>query len=281
MSRPVAKRCSSGTTCRTIRATASSRSGFRDRTTDFSLGITAPGGAAPVAVTPGRAIRFDNEGVAAALVFPQQACQSPRGTMALLAVSRTRPWPGRVIAPYGAWRITVRNGSLTPARVHAWCERDIPAFGSEGQPRQSRFVDTPTSHVERDGTLNSMAHGLVSVVVGGHVGGHHVAAYSGTGPGRELGPAASKARERRARARGQAARRGPELLAPSDESAAQPGLLAAALIGGDRVRLDGTSAAAALATRAIVDAGFTVPGRQRGPPAATKPEQHPDTDLLP
>jgi hypothetical protein len=64
---------------------------FPRQDADFSLGITAPGGAAPVAVRPGHAIRFDNEGVAAALVFPQQACQSPRGTMAPLAVSRTRP----------------------------------------------------------------------------------------------------------------------------------------------------------------------------------------------
>jgi hypothetical protein len=249
---------------------------FSGAAADLELRVTRPGGVAGEWVGAGRAVSWGGEGVWAALIHPRQVCQSPGGRMALLAVARTRPWPQRATAPYGRWRIEVRNASAAPVTVHAWCERDIPAFGSEGLPRQGRFDDTRSSRVERDSTLNSIAHGLQATVVGGHVGGGGVAHYSGTGPGRGVAPGT------RARRPGTPARRGPDVLAPSDESHAVPGLLAAATIGTDRVRLDGTSMAAALMTRRIIEAGFVVPPlpkARRGalPPAA---DLHPDTDLL-
>jgi hypothetical protein len=246
--------------------------------TGSSLRVMSPDGEASPWVEPGQAATFDRGGAAAALIFPRRACQSARGAMALLAVARTAAWPDRVIAPYGAWRIELCNRSSAAVAVDAWCERDIPAFGGEGMPRQGHFVDTARSRIERDCTLNSIAHGQTSIVAGSRVIGGAVAGYSGTGPGRGLD---AVARQRRARSPSKPLQRGPELLAPGDESPAQPGLLAAAIIGTDRVRLNGTSAAAALTTRRIVDAAFYLPKAKPGPSQTpSDPELHPDTDLL-
>ena len=230
-------------------------------------------------------IRGDN--VVGALIFARKPCQSTTGSMALWATARTRPGPEGVRAPYGRWSIDVTSKSVKPVTVHAWCERDHVAYGQEGQPRQSNFSDTDSAKCSKDYTLNSIAHGELPLVVGGYQLNGAVASYSGTGPGRV--PGASHVLRRR----NASGRRGPDVMAPSDENAVARGMSAAAVIGTDNVRLDGTSVATALMTRHLVENGFTwpaaapkVPAPIRGSAAPiagnavpTNPDQHPDADV--
>lgn len=191
--------------------------------------IQAPGGDQPSCwLRPGQARVLQRDGRAvAALVAPHRASQSPRGRMVLLATRGTRP-DGLPTAPYGGWTLEVANGSARPVTVQAWCERDNPAFGSGGVPRQARF--DPCDDVSTDNTLNSIAHGQVPRVVGARwLLGGGVTPYSGRQANR------------------------PIHHAPGDEHPSLPGLSAAALFGSDTVRLNGTSVAAAAHTRRLIE----------------------------
>lgn len=244
---------------------------------DFLVGVTPPAGlGASRGLLPGQAGTWvDKEGrVVAALVFAKAVCQSTSGRMVLLAVAKTRK-SDRPSAPYGRWTLQVqREGKTPPTTVHAWCERDRPPFGSAGVPRQAFFSPTSTSRIDSDGTLNSIAHGTEPIVVGGQVLGAGAAPYSGTGPGRGL---AGRYRHPPATA-GASALRGPQTLAASDESSAAPGLLAAAVYGSDKVRLSGTSMAAAVMTRRVFE-GTQTRARSRGSPPGLHISTHPDDDL--
>jgi hypothetical protein len=258
----------------------------------FDVCVRAPGAsAASDWVSAGNAVSLldarqagvnGEPAVLASLIYPRQACQSDGGSMVLFAVARTRPSPVRPRAAYGKWRIGIRAKQNNAGEVHAWCERDDPPFGSLGTPRQSYFVKTPTSEVSMDLTLNSIGHGSETMVIGGYVPRVGAAAYSGTGPGR--GNQLVGLRQRNRLSDG---KRGPEALEISDENAGQPGLMAAAVYGTDTVRLRGTSAAAAVMTRRVIENCFAAPGRQGGKEKGTrKPlakrrrgEAHPDDEL--
>ena len=196
--------------------------------------------------------------------------------MALLAVAAT----ALGTAPYGLWQMEVENSASNAVLVDAWCERDDPVFGNEAGPRQSRFID----NVERTGTLNALAHGRRSIVVGGYVlhdtagaiSEGPVGPMSGTGPGRGL-----QGRQRHPSQNGIAGVDGPEVLAPCD-SGLEDGLAAAAVLSGDEVRLAGTSVAAARYTRAYIDNAFSVPPGKpppRGPTLVPGRDSHPDEAL--
>ena len=269
---------------------------------DFHVQVTPPAGLdASTALGPGQAGTWERGGrVVAALVFASAVCQSDRGRMVLLAVGRTRPSADGGAAPYGTWEITVTASALAaPVRLHAWCERDEPPFGSAAVPRQGWLNTTGSSRVDSDGTLNSIAHGRQTLVVGAHVLGGGASPYSATGPGRGL-----PGRHRHGAPKSGAALRGPQQLAPGDESSAVPGLLAAAIYGSDCVRLAGTSMAAARATRRLLDqlgggagvGGLSARGLPRtttSPPPSPSPTpsppavrplrvpSHPDDDLAP
>lgn len=243
------------------------------------LRVVAPGGVASSWVGAGGVSALTQHGKTAAMLCAcGQPCQAKpgSGSMALLAVAPTVLGT----APYGLWRIEVENSASNAVLVDAWCERDDPVFGNEGGPRQSRFTDS----VERTGTLNALAHGRRSMVVGGYV--IHDTAYassagpvgpmSGTGPGRGL-----PGRQRHPPHGGVAAADGPEVLAPCD-SGFEDGLAAAAVLSGDEVRLAGTSVAAARYTRAYIDNAFSVPTAKASPPTPTLVpgrEPHPDAAL--
>ena len=74
----------------------------------------------------------------------------------------------RAEAPHGIWQLRVHNASSRGIKVDAWIERDDPALGDRGPRRQARFVDEhiPT-YVKKTATLNSVATGARSIVVGG------------------------------------------------------------------------------------------------------------------
>jgi hypothetical protein len=186
----------------------------------------------------------------------------------------------RALAPYGEWRIEIQNAVASSTVVNAWCERDDPVFGNEAGPRQSQFTD----HIEKTGTLNSIAHGRRTIVVGGydlHTAGASIeegpiSRMSATGPGRGL-----SGRDRHPSVPGTAAKRGPEVLAPCSLGFGDEGIAAAAVLTGDQVRLTGTSVAAAALTRYVVEAGFVVPKLCKPRPLPSIPgrEPHPDDNL--
>lgn len=241
------------------------------------LRVIAPGGAVSGWVTPGNVSVLKRNGKTAAMLSAcGRPCQSESGSMALLAVAAT----AASAAPYGQWRIEVENAVSNSVLINAWCERDDPVFGNEAGPRQSRFLD----HVERTGTLNALAHGRRSIVVGGYVlhdtassvSAGPVGPMSGTGPGRDL-PG------RHRHPNGTASIDGPQVLAPCD-SGLEDGLVAAAVLSGDEVRLAGTSVAAARYTRAYVDNKFAPPPTRAKAPTPVPDvvpgrEPHPDEDL--
>lgn len=195
-----------------------------------------------------------------ALIRDERVADSDLGTMVLAALAPTAPPDAGPAAPAGLWRIELRNPMRAEiGDVHAWIERDDSLPGRRVRGRQSRFVDasytapgrTPgppvdegTSVVRRSHTLNSIAHGRHTIVVGGcEALSGRVAAYSASGPARTT-----------ASGRGAAPGPGagcPWLLAPSDEGATLQGLRVPATRGVDTVRMNGTSVAAAQVTRMV------------------------------
>jgi len=200
-------------------------------------------------------IRTD-EALIAMVVRPLYPCQSDRGCMVLICIAPTVSIALRKAAPYGNWKLEVRS-TKTPSQtmVNAWCERDEPVFGSGSGPRQIQF----RNHIVKSNSLNSIAHGRNTIVVGGYVENRYpssdgkeiangrIADYSSEGPGRGVGdgnlsryPPVSK---------DDVGKPGPEIVAVADESDALPGLAAAAVHANDKARLAGTSIAAAVVTR--------------------------------
>ncbi len=176
-----------------------------------------------------------------AVIFLQRVADSPVGTMILVALAATAQVGDGARASPGLWQIELRHsGRAANVQVHAWIERDDTLPGQTQRGRQSFFVDAEHAksgrngqQVRAQGSFNSIANGRHTIVVGGYVGPDgSVARYSGCGPTR--GP-----------------RSGPSLLACSEQSPTQHGLLAAAVADVDKVRMNGTSVAAPQIARQI------------------------------
>ena len=214
----------------------------------------------------------------AALVWPRAAAQSDLGQMALLAVGATtrradiaeflprlvqrRPHAATgataatatsstpAPAPHGVWtlKITLQPGSAA-GQVHAWVQRSDTAPGRGQQSRgyrgrQSYLLDTsqdpPGTLVDPSFTLNGIAslkHRRLHVVGAMRRMDGSLSAYSGAGPNRLC--------EKRFE--------GPDRVVAADESLNQPGLLVTGLISGSRLRVPGTSMAAAAYTRMLYE----------------------------
>lgn len=157
-----------------------------------------------------------------------------------------------VAAPSGVWTVTLENVALGPNDViEAWIQRDDTRYGHLAFGRQSYF-DHPdherlgpgdtvpdkddASLIKRAGTINPLATGQHTVVVGGYCRSNWRASdYSGEGADAPMRIA------------------GPIVAAASDEGVAHRGILAAGTRSGSVVALRGTSAAAPLVTRKIAD----------------------------
>jgi hypothetical protein len=186
--------------------------------------------------------------VLATVIAQKKVPQSLKGRMILIAVEPT------VNADhYGEWSIEIKAGKQ-PISVNAWCERDDPVFGSSSAPRQGEF----TSHVAKDYTLNSIAHGKNTVVVGGQNPKGKVADYSSEG---SMRVSASDGSSYVAQPeRGSNNSKAPIIYALSEESDFLTGLSAAGVLGDTVIRLPGTSVATAVATRYISqNPAFLVP----------------------
>jgi hypothetical protein len=214
---------------------------------------------------------------AAVLSAVQSANHEPAASAVLLAVAPTASGgpgaPAAPTAPHGLWRIHITNlahdGALP---VHLWVERDDPVVGEAGPRRQSRLLPLPGGGLDISAlrVLGSLAGGASTYVVGGRYRrGDGAPPYVSNGPGRARGLHGG----------------GPDVTAPSDESRSVPGLLAAGSRSGTRLRMDGTSVAAPLVTRRLVNLlnrGYATPDRLRqalgggaGAAAAVQPGQEP------
>lgn len=140
-------------------------------------------------------------------------------------------------APAGTWTVTIVNHSNTVVHLHAWIERDDYVAGNLNRRQQSWLADPGNGTVTSTYGLSSMAHGKHTVVVGGYCLSDGMAAVdTASGP-----------------SRGNDARDGPDLSAPSDENRALRGVLVAGSTTGVVNRLSGTSAAAPSVTRLLAD----------------------------
>lgn len=161
--------------------------------------------------------------------------------MALLAVA---PTGGDAAgAPFGRWRVRLCNEGPRALTLHAWIERCDATFGGGG--RQSFFAQGEPAVSARH-TLGSLSHGPGPVVVGGLVGASgEVASYSASGP-----------------ALGHCARIGPDFSAVCEQNAEQPWLLLPACRPGDWVRANGTSLAAPVVARQLLNLLAREPGHK-------------------
>jgi hypothetical protein len=169
--------------------------------------------------------------------------------------------PPRPTAPSGLWKVILENGEaayLTPEHpVEAWIQRDDTPSGFRRRGRQSYF-DEPSyvrfnaqgrlveedddpaqraspSCVKRAGSINAIATGLRSVVVGGFLGKEdRRARYSA-----EPEPGSSVEEHLRYQI--------------SDDSLVHDGVLAAGTRSGSVIAMNGTSVAAPEATNEIAD----------------------------
>ena len=250
-------------------------------TAEIRVCVTPPSGTPSPWVRPGAGARLERGGKTAALLMATtNPCQSEAGALLLMAVAPTASSTTSATAPYGTWRIDIENVGSGSALVNAWCERDDPVFGNEAGPRQSQFTD----HVEKTGTLNSIAHGRKTIVVGGYEvhdfsTGEYlgpVAAMSGTGPGRDL------AGRDRHPSTAKPAQRGPQALTPCSIGLGEDGIAAAAVLSAEQTRLTGTSVSAAYFTRQLIANNFDMPrldanrSRPKEPPPMPGRDPHPD-----
>ena len=187
--------------------------------------------------------------------------------------------PNQPTVPAGLWKVSVTNIGTALATVDGYIERDDTLRGHRSRGRQSFFeddkyqrhvagrpceYDLAASIVTRHGTLSDTVTGRRSIVIGGYRASDNMPArYTSQGP-----VAAGALRVARS----------PNWLAPSDDSLACAGRLAAGTHNGTRVAMNGTSVAAPQAARWWADQlavgndpatqlpGLLVPPNGRVPP---------------
>ena len=223
--------------------------------------LVAPSGQASGWV---RADQVNTAALGATIVHAKTVADGARPVV-LVAVSPTRnDGANQSVVPTamaGLWHIRVRTTSRTAeALIHAWIERDETPLGRAPRGRQSYFddpanerftrlgalseQDSPASYVRRSHTLNGIACGAQTVIVGGHREAQgEIAEYSAAGPLRASADAIGVTRA--------SARTGPDVVAPSDRSRVQHGMLAAGTRSGSTVAMNGTSVAAPVVARAL------------------------------
>jgi hypothetical protein len=177
--------------------------------------------------------------------------------MVFIAVAPTATHsPTAELAPAGRWEVQVKNVG-SEETFDAWIQRDDTPYGYPIRGRQSRFddpdyryrddcgreieVDVSSAYVARARTMNALATGRKTVVLGGFQRREWTPAkYSAAGP--IITPPATPVH-----------RTGPDAMAVSEDSAARHGLLAAGTQSNSVVRINGTSVSAPQITRWIAN----------------------------
>ncbi|MFV0360727.1 hypothetical protein [Tropicimonas sp.] len=178
-----------------------------------------------------------------------------RVLLALIPTSYTRNQPRRAAA--GSWRITIRSETLAQDEaINIWLQRDDDPGVLRSGGRQSHLIDPkaparpalspgqcrPWLDIVRGfGTFNGIASSAATTRVGGYVGtDRRPSRYSGAGGLTRTGGNVT------------AWSVPPTLSAPADQGIFRPGLPSIGVLSGSGARLQGTSAAAALASRWMV-----------------------------
>jgi hypothetical protein len=233
--------------------------------------VTSPTGHAIPPVGAGLSDDWQtNAGVLCSVVYYDTVASGRNRNMILITVAPTASLqPGSAVAPSGVWSVTVRNASAAPIeQIDAWIERDDNPYGFPVQGRQSYFDDPDyrrfdaagraieddnipmsASYVKRDGTINSIATGAESVVMGGFQRKLAERSYFSALP--SLVPAKTSAGGRLVAPSPH--RDSPDAMAVSQDAPAYHGVLAAGARSGSTVAMTGTSVAAPQITRWIAD----------------------------
>lgn len=197
------------------------------------------------------------------VIYPNRSALGEGSTCALLALAPTFSHKAKAAtAPFGLWTVTLTNTGSEPVVFDAYIERDDVALGQTTGARQSTFedarydtsgnvdsfvdhADNPTP-IRRSGTFNSLSTGKNTVSVGGvrrqASTGSHFALYSPRKPD----PDASRPQR-------VGVKKVPDSVAVSDDNAALWGVLGAGSLSGSVVRLAGTSSAAPLEARRLIN----------------------------
>jgi hypothetical protein len=210
------------------------------------------------------------------VVYYDSAAPGRNRNMVLIAVAPTAALTaGRPLAPAGVWEIAVKNAGPA-ASIDAWIQRDDRAYGYAAGGRQSYFDDPRyerfdasgievqldnASYVKRAGTLNSIATGRNTVVVGGYQRKQATRSYFSERP--SYTPASYSASGPIVRPpAGPVHRTGPDAMTVSEDSAMNDGVLAAGTRSGSVGSMWGSSVAAPQVARWI--AGEMAAGRPHG-----------------
>ena len=217
----------------------------KDQADTVTVQVKPPAGewSGPVKVGQRRRLDAPDRSCIAA-VMHEAAVPNGAGAMILVAQAPTEPEPGAQTigarADAGIWEIKLATTAASPVPIDAWIERDDSP--SRGPSHQSTFDGTSDekhrrdTQVDEEGTLNSLATGEHTIVVGGfRISDGEEVAYSAHGPTR-------------------GARRGPDVLAACEENEALGGILAAAVRSGVPYRMNGTSVASPVVARRLFNA---------------------------
>jgi Subtilase family len=188
----------------------------------------------------------------AAIFFPKNNAMSSASAGALIALAATASTDGgAVFAKHGVWEVwlsTVPKYSGPSISIEAYIERD-DTFTKPVRGRQSYFVDYfyertgqrpgqpgdgAMARVKRDGSMNTVITGDLTIAVGAYINKESVPSYySGSGEVRTTGTYK------------------PRISAVGDDSIAMPGVRSIGAFGGAVFRISGTSVAAPQVTRQI------------------------------
>ncbi len=230
------------------------------------LKIQTPGGVAVVLDTTSSTF-FELRGVdgsvalAQALYCPARANRSKRLFQIVVGPTLDPEYEGLAgpaTAPAGFWQLQLRADDMGELdEAHAWIERDDRPLRSGRQGRQSRFshadyqpiqpslqpADGTLEHglIRRPGSMNGLANGYGTIVVGAALANDGIASLAGETSSYSGGSASGTG--------GQPV----DFTVSCDHSAVVLGQISSGVASGSFARLYGTSMAAPLAARSIAD----------------------------
>jgi hypothetical protein len=228
-------------------------------TPSCELVVTTPTGATtPQPIQPGEEwVWKDGNDVLCKVLYLTTLAPGRTRPMIFIALAPTFSVDGaRKVAPSGTWIVKLKKKNAGPATIDAWIQRDDTPYGYPRRGRQSRFDDdeknypywdsmgreeendSTASYIQRKGSVNAIATGQSSIVMGAFIRKDwRPAKYSAGGP--VIHPTG----------RGLPKDDGPDAVAVSDDSRVQLGILASGTRSGSKVPINGTSVAAPQITR--------------------------------